>query len=164
MSILILTGPAGSGKNTVAEILAKKRERVAIIDVDTVRQMLVQPHKAPWDGDAGHKQQILGVKNSCALVLNFAESGADVILLDVLSDETSILYKKLLETLLPSIVLLLPTFEEMIRRNATRHQFITDDEIEMLYKSQVNLTGFDQKIDTTLLSPEETAKKLNVFF
>ena len=164
MSILILTGPAGAGKNTVATILAKKRIRCSIIDVDTVRQMLVYPHKAPWDGEEGHRQQILGVENSCALAKNFVQNDCDVLILDVLSNETLTIYRKLLEPYVHFVILLLPTFEEIKRRNATRPRMITDEEIEMLYKSQGILEGYNQKIDTTKLSAEEVAGKLNILF
>lgn len=55
--VLILTGPAGAGKNTVAHEFAKKREKCAVIDIDLVRWMVLQPHKAPWEGEEGMKQQ-----------------------------------------------------------------------------------------------------------
>ena len=94
MSITILTGPAASGKNTISKILAKKKERCAVIDVDTVRQMYVQPHKAPWDGEEGKAQQRLGVENTCLLTKNYSQQNIDVVILDVLTDGTANLYKK----------------------------------------------------------------------
>ena len=78
MKIVILTGPAGAGKNTVAEIFAKKRERCAVVDVDVVRHMLVEPHKAPWAGDEGRVQQVLGVQNACALAKNFLQNNLEI--------------------------------------------------------------------------------------
>jgi adenylylsulfate kinase-like enzyme len=161
MSVLILTSPAGAGKNTIAKVWSARRERCAIIDVDTVRQMLVQPHKAPWEGEEGRAQQRLGVQNACALARNFAESGADVVILDVLSQETLTDYREALADLNPKIVLLLPTWEEVQRRNKMRTQYLTDGEIEMIYQSQVSLTGPDQKIDNTDLSPEEVASQID---
>src|SRR3989338_4214797 len=164
MRILILTGPAGSGKTTIVAVLSKRRAKCAVIDIDNVRQMLVQPHKAPWDGEEGHQQQILGVGNGCVLAKNFIQNGCDVLILDVLSNETLSLYKKLLPLHAPIVALLLPTLEEIKKRNATRPQMITTDQIALIYKSQEILKGYDQKIDTTKLSAEEVAEKLNVFF
>lgn len=73
--VLILTGPPAAGKNSTASIFAKELSRCAVIDVDVVRWMVVQPHKAPWDGDEGKAQQKLGVQNACALARNFIDAG-----------------------------------------------------------------------------------------
>ena len=162
MSVVILTGPAGSGKNTIAKSFAANQERCAVIDVDTVRQMLVHPHKAPWDGEEGKRQQILGVKNTCALAKNFSQDGSVVLILDVLPQETLSLYRKELSELNLKVVLLLPTFEEIQKRNKGRMQYITDDEILMLYKSQENLQDYDFKIDNTNLSVEEVVKQISI--
>lgn len=71
--ILILTGPAGAGKNTIASLLTKQRTKCVVIDVDVVRWMVAQPHKAPWNGEEGVKQQELGVENACLLAKNFLQ-------------------------------------------------------------------------------------------
>src|SRR4051812_43497631 len=109
MSVIILTGPAGSGKNTIAKTFAAKQTCCAVIDVDAVRQMLVQRHKAPWDGEEGKQQQALGVRNACALAKNFSQYDSNVVILDVLTQETLLRYKTELSELNPKIVLLLPT-------------------------------------------------------
>ena len=110
MAIVILTGPAASGKNTVASILAKKRERCAVIDVDLVRWMYQQPHRAPWDGEEGKAQQGLGVENSIELAKNFVRNNIDVILLDVVIDETAKLYRERLPE--AKIIFLMPSRSE----------------------------------------------------
>jgi broad-specificity NMP kinase len=89
MKILILTGPPGCGKNTVSALLAQRRSQCAVIDVDAVRQMLVQPHKAPWDGDEGIVQAKLGVENACLLARQFVQAGFDGVILDVISCDLS---------------------------------------------------------------------------
>lgn len=159
MSITILTGPAASGKNTISKILAQKKERCAVIDVDTIRQMYVQPHKAPWDGEEGKAQQLLGVENTCLLAKNFVKNNIDVVILDVITDETANLYKKNLGEV--KIILILPTFEEAQKRFNRRPPTITNEEFKMIYQWEENLTVFDQKIDNTALSAEETADKLS---
>ena len=59
--------------------------------------MYVQPHKAPWDGEEGKSQQILGVENACLLAKNFIKNKIDVVILDVITDETANLYKSLIK-------------------------------------------------------------------
>ena|SRR3989344_990438 len=160
MSIIILTGPAASGKNTIAKILAQKREKCAVIDVDTVRQMYIQPHKAPWDGQEGKYQQILGVENACLLAKNFTKNKIDVLILDVVTDETANLYKKNLGEV--KIILLMPSYEEAQKRFKDRPHTISDEEFTMLYKWEEDLTVFNEKIDNTALSAVETAEKVNL--
>lgn len=93
MSTLLLTGPPGAGKNTVAEVLARKRKLCAVIDVDIVRCMVLQPQHAPWDGEEGRRQVALGVRNTCMLANSFRAEGCDVVILDVIDDETFALYQ-----------------------------------------------------------------------
>jgi DNA polymerase III delta prime subunit len=81
MRVWILTGLPGVGKNTVASALARCRQRCAIVDVDLVRWMVVQPHHAPWEGSEGEAQQLLGVTNACMLARNFDAADYDVVLL-----------------------------------------------------------------------------------
>ncbi len=158
--IIILTGPAGVGKNTIAEAFARKRQKCAVIDVDLVRWMIMQPHNAPWDGEDGKQQQLFGVRNACQLAKNFASQQYDVLIHDVLTNETAKLYRELLHEYTPKVVLLLPTLVEIQKRNASRPPRITGQEINMLYEWQVNLTEYDEKIDNTSLSAEDVAVKL----
>ncbi len=161
--VLVLTGPAGAGKNTVAHELAKKREKCAVVDIDLVRWMVLQPHKAPWEGEEGQKQVLLGVKNGLMLAKNFTDEGYDVVILDVISDEIAAIYKNKLEVLNPKIVLLLPSFEEIKKRNSSRPPRLTEGRIKYLYEMEEKLTLYDKKIDNTNLTPEEVAEELSKF-
>lgn len=162
MNIIILTGPAASGKNTIAKILARKIERCAVIDVDAIRQTYVHPHKAPWDGAEGKSQQMLGVENACLLAENFIKNNIAVVILDVITDETANLYKKNLGEV--KIILLMPSYEEAKKRFKERPHTISDEEFKMLYQWEEDLTIYDEKIDNTELSAEETAEKINLLF
>lgn len=158
MSTLIITGPAASGKNTISQILAQRRERCAVIDVDIVRWMYRQPHKAPWEGEEGREQQKFGAENACLLAKQFAAKGIDVVILDVVTNQTIALYKELLPE--GHVILLLPTKDEAFKRFTGRPHTITEEEFNMVYAWQEELTGFDTKIDNTHLSAEETAQQL----
>jgi len=147
--ILILTGPPAAGKTTIGPLLAKQLERCAVIDVDQVRAMVVQPHIAPWRGAAGMDQLRFGAHNACTLAQNFVAAGYAVVILDVLTDETAQLYRTALAAHQPTIVLLLPSLAEVLHRNQIRGQWLTDDEVELLYNWQENLHLYDRKIDNT---------------
>jgi dephospho-CoA kinase len=164
MKLLILSGPPAAGKNTIATTLAKLRKKCAVIDVDAIRQMIIQPHKAPWEGKEGVRQQQFGIKNACLLAKKFLQQKYDVLILDVLSDNTAKIYKKELKALNPKIILLLPTYPEIVKRNKMRTQWLKPTEIEMLYKQQEQFRLFDKKIDNTKMSIKETAKNLHQTF
>lgn len=160
MSVIILTGPPGAGKNTIAQIIAKRRNQCAVIDVDLVRWMILRPHKAPWEGSEGKKQQMLGARNACLLAKNFLREAYEVIILDVLTTDTAKLYKKQLQKNNVKIILLLPTYEEIQRRNILRPPRLKEDEVNMLYDQQKGFTGYDEIVDNTNLSPEETTHRV----
>lgn len=159
--ILILTGPPASGKTTIGPLIAKQLERCAVVDVDLLRAMVVQPHVAPWHGAAGQAQLELGAHNACALARNFRQEGFAVVILDVLTDTTAQLYRSMLHDLEPAIVLLLPTLATALQRNQARGQWLTDDEVRLLYTWQQALTRYDHQIDNTDLSPQIVATMLH---
>lgn len=158
MSLVILNGPTGTGKNTVAGIIARRRERCAVIDYDDLRNQFRTPHLTPWDGEAGRRQNILGLEHACMLAKSFVANGYDCLILDVLNDETATLYRELLAGHDPVLVHLLPTWEEIVWRNETRPPRLTDAELRMVYEGQERLSVYDVRIDTTDMTPEETAE------
>jgi len=156
----IFTGPCAAGKNTIATLLAHSVDRGVHIDVDRLRAMVVHPHKAPWDGEEGEVQEKLAIENSCLLAKQFIQGGYSVVITNLLSDSTVRLYQNLLEKYPFRIVLLMPTFEEVKKRDITRGQRLTDDEFSMLYKHQEQFTLYDIKVDNTYLMPEEVVRML----
>ena len=162
MKILILTGPPGCGKNTVSALLAQRRSQCAVIDVDAVRQMVVQPHKAPWDGDEGIVQAKLGVENACLLARQFVQTGFDGVILDVIWRYTLPIYQERLADYSPKFVLLMPELTETLRRNAARG-WLPAHEVVMIYEEIKAFTEYDRKIDNTNLKPDVLAAMLARF-
>jgi predicted kinase len=157
--LLILTGPPAAGKNAVGRSLARHIQRCALIDVDQVRQMVVQGHVPPWAGAAGREQKLLGVANACLLAESFMDGGYEVVLLDVVDDETAALYRHRLAVGKLVIVMLLPDAAEIERRNS-RRPVLSPTEVAMLDAQQRDFDGYDLKIDNTSLSPEQAADRL----
>jgi chloramphenicol 3-O-phosphotransferase len=81
--VLIITGPHGSGKSSVAEALAERYDRVAHIPVDTLRHF-VTPTGYVAPGKPGFERQHgLAVRNACALARNFLQERIAVIIDDI---------------------------------------------------------------------------------
>lgn len=158
MTILLLTGPPASGKTTIAASMAERDAgSLAIIEVDYLRHMVVQPHAAPWDGEEGQRQQLLGVLNACELAQNFDVSGFHVLIVDAITNETAIRYR---EELALTIVRLLPNWEQTMIRSQSRDEPLKFRERELLYEQQKALAEVDLTIDNSSLAPNTVADHL----
>lgn len=158
--MLILTGPTAAGKNTVGTLLAKQRERCAVVDFDAVRAMFVQPHCPPWEGEEGKAQLLLGTHLVCLLAERFARAGWEVIILDVVTEETAPLYRQLLAEFKPTIVQLLPAWPELQRRFYRRGPVLTDAQLARVYAEQCAFTQYDVRIDNTGFSPDNVVEQI----
>jgi chloramphenicol 3-O-phosphotransferase len=123
--VLILTGPPGAGKSTVARALADRYDRVAHIDVDTLRHF-VMPTGYVAPGRPGfERQQALATRNACALALNFLAERFAVIIDDVVITQFEL--DRFIEGLKPAsdpihFVRLLPRLEVCQSRNLEREE------------------------------------------
>jgi hypothetical protein len=159
--ITILTGPAAAGKNTIAHVYATQfSERCAVIDVDSVRGMLRQPHVAPWDGAEGLAQHRLGVKHACMLANSFLAEEYEVVLLDVVWADLGQLYRRKLAGNYSRMVRLMPSWEESLQRLHGRPHSITDSEAQWVYTTQQLLQDYNYTLDNTTLSAEAAAEWL----
>jgi len=140
---LLLTGGPKVGKSSLAHAIARRRKRAAVIDVDDVRQLLVRPHVAVWDGEEGRRQHVLGVRNACALVANFVDDGCDVVVADVVDDELGVLYRHLLSHTPLSVIRLLLPIEDAWRRCEARPHRIPRSAFVALYERQDAFSGWD---------------------
>lgn len=160
MTILLLTGPPASGKNTIAELLAKRLARCAAIDVDLVRQMIVQPGRAPWQSAEQRRQEQLAVSNACSLARNFAAAGYDVVISDVITDASLDEYSMSLRDTPIKTILLLPTENEIMGRLLSRPDYLSRGEITSVYDQQARFDRYDEKLDNTNLEPDAVVEWL----
>ncbi len=163
--ITLLTGPAGSGKNTIAHLYAtEQRSACAVVDTDLARWMLRQPHLAPWPTDPpdspAQYQHRLGIKHACMLARSFVSEGYETVICDVVGDSLAQYYRDLLHGFDFAIVLLLPTWEESLRRLHGRSHSITEHEARLLYDQQQTLTNYDHRLDNTTFSASDAARWL----
>jgi hypothetical protein len=47
--------------------------------------MIVSGGVAPWKGNEGHRQRLIGARNACALAINLNQTDADVVIAGVLT-------------------------------------------------------------------------------
>lgn len=156
---LVLTGGPAVGKSLTGRALAGGRARCGFVDVDDVRQLVVAGGVAPWEGEEGREQQRLGVANACGLARNFVAGGIEVVIADVLTPETSKLYRRDLPGCV--IVHLKVGFAEALRRAALRKVWLTDDEFRMLHEADAaNPPDADYRIQVDALDLQRQTEEV----
>lgn len=159
LPVLVLTGGPAVGKSSTAGLLARSRPRAAVIDVDDIRQLVVSGAVAPWQGEEGRRQQRLGVQNACQLARRFLDSAIDVVIADVVSPDTLLLYRRLLPDAV--VVHLQVSLAEARRRAATRTVYLTDEEFEALHVGdREHPPSADHQLDVTGLTLEQQADRV----
>jgi hypothetical protein len=131
---LVLTGPPAAGKSTAGRLVAQLRPRCAFLDVDDLRQLIVNGHRAPWQADGGPEQHLLGVRNACGLTRTFTAYGFEAVLADMVTADTVGLYRRLPGGVV--IVALRLSLAEALRRAGMRVQHITEAEFRSLYEGE----------------------------
>ncbi|TDD08679.1 hypothetical protein E1292_11105 [Nonomuraea deserti] len=158
MRVLVLSGPPAAGKSTLGRRVAGTRARCAFIDVDDVRQLVLAGAVAPWDGAEGRRQRRLSAVNACSLAGNFVAAGMDVVVADVLNEETLAVYRASLRDLL--VMRLRVAYACARERAMGRPVHFTWDGFAMLFREQESVAGADLWLDTTELTVNETAGRL----
>ncbi|WP_431873735.1 hypothetical protein [Micromonospora marina] len=160
---LVLTGGPAIGKSTRGRLLAERQARVSFIDVDDVRQLVVAGADAPWRSPHGTAQAALAAENSCGLAQRFQAHGFDVVIVDVLTPATSIIYRQHLPSCL--IVHLRASLDEARRRASTRRVWLTDEEFDMLHRrDQESPPDVDVRVEVVDLGVEQQVAAVTAFW
>ncbi|MGO4604543.1 AAA family ATPase [Terrabacter sp. 2YAF2] len=149
---LLLTGGPAVGKTTTARALAEATEPCAFIDVDDVRQMIKSGGVAPWKGVEGRAQHLLGIRNAAALAANFTDSGINVILSDVVTQDLLSIYRDLVPELVVIRLVCDPSTAKA--RAGTRPVYLTAAEFEMLHRQQTEPLETDSELDVSAMTLE----------
>ena len=165
--VLAITGPAGSGKSTVAEKLAKQLDRCVNIDVDHVKHMVVSGFfvdKSNPENPSGWRfsQWDLVGDSIGVLAANFAKNGYNVIINGYIDPPGWAKIDKQIH--ITKKVLLLPELSKVVERDAARPQdFVMGQQsVAKHHKAFSNDRFYDDftKLDTTKHSIDETVEAI----
>ena len=127
--VILLSGPAGAGKSTVAEALCERFDRMIHIEVDTLRHWVRAGYRHPWMDDEQTREQLdLAIRNASAVARESIASRYAVVVSDVIHAAQAARYRELLAGAgVPvHLVTLLPTLEVTMARDEARGHSIPD--------------------------------------
>ncbi len=171
--VVLLTGPAGAGKTTVARAWATSQERpTAHISLDDVRDFVKAGLVHPADGwkDEVERQYHLAQQGCAMLAINYVNAGFLCIIDDAIFPQWESVgyagWEHLLAEVPHYLVVLLPEFEYVIERNMYRtgHRLLSERMLRIIYEMMVpwrNQTAFPV-IDNSQLTIDETVARLQV--
>ena len=164
MNVYLITGPAGSGKSSITQELAKKLKRSAVIKVDALKAMVISGYVRPWPPSEEVDLQLsLAAKNACDLAANFIEKDFTVFIDDVVGRKLLEQYSEFFKdknfktfVLLPSVESLLKRFDDRGDNKELRERTI---ELHKKFTEQKDKLGW-KVIDSSNQTLEETVDEI----
>jgi hypothetical protein len=165
---LIITGPPGAGKSSVARLIAERLRRSALLDGDAINALIVSGFV--WalgePAEEAARQVRLLHANLCSLAANFADAAITPVIDAVLPDGDRLDF--FLETLAPRpvlMVVLAPSADVCRRRNAGRPpetQFFFEGHEELMDRMREDFGTIGWWLDSSALSLEETVQRVTL--
>lgn len=121
--IILISGPPGAGKTSVAEALCERYDRMLLVEVDDLRHMVRAGYRHPWVDDHQAREQLqLGARNAAAIATQSAALRYAVAVTDVITAEAVAWYRDAFAeaAVRVELVTLLPDLETTMARDAGR--------------------------------------------
>lgn len=160
--VILISGIPGSGKSTIASLLAKSFSKSVYLSGDDIRLMVKGGFESPakvWD-QATREQYYLSFANEAVLANNFIRNGYLVVIDDVIHPgDLYQEWQKHFEKLRCTKVALQPDIRIVQQRNRERGKYVEEGVINRLYED-FRRQNFDDWIvvDNSHQTPKETTQ------
>ncbi len=163
--IVIISGPPGAGKSTVAESLCGRYDRTVHLKTDELYASIRMGYTKPWLPESDRQNRMV-TRAAARAAVAFAQELYAVFVDGVISPSLLAIYvEELREAHVPvHLAVLLPSLEETVRRGVSREETLRVPE-DKLREAHQRFTAYGASsggclIDNSALSADETADRI----
>ena len=157
--LYLITGPAGVGKSTVSELIAKKLDRSILIEGDNIYHLVIGGYVSPWKENNHMK---LFWKNICNLIKNGLDENYNVIFNYIITKKEYAFLKNEFKNTDIVFKILLADEEELLKRDKNRSEENQMNDRCIVLLNQFTKENYYKKyvIDTTDMSIDNVVKEV----
>jgi len=170
--VLLITGPAGAGKSTVAKEWATSNTADSVhLSLDSFRELVKSGFRNPELGwvDETQRQLDLARSNVAAVAKNYTSAGFDIVVDDAVFPNWSEVgidrWKEAMSPIEIRLIVLLPSWNKVFDRNASRSEDrrLRETTLHTIYD---DMCGWREKsgaeiIDNSNLTVAQTVSEIN---